>query len=353
MPLKHPLKIVADEEIPLVNILFGQVGDLTFKPGHKIKRSDLMNADILLVRSITTVNEALLHETSVKFVGIASAGLDHVDREWLNQHKIRWANAKGSNAKAVVEYVLSCIAALQQKNLLRHGRLRVGIIGVGTIGTLIAKYCNQLGFEIICHDPPKASFDKNFISTPLEQFYACDVITIHASLIRHGKHPSFHLINEKFLNNIKKDCVLINTARGAIVDSQALLKNKSTIACCDVWENEPNINPALLEQATIATPHIAGYSKNAKLKATLILYQKAQALFNLPPISNEDKIINLEEKKVRLEKNKDWQSMILAHYNPFHDTEIMKTKLFNNLNAIGKNFYRLRKNYVWRDEFIK
>lgn len=352
MQNSQTLNIVADEEIPLVRTLFGQFTQIKLKPGDEIQREDLINADILLVRSITRVDEALLHNTPVKFVGIAAAGIDHVDGNWLDKNKIIWHNAKGSNAHAVAEYVLCCIAALQQKKLLHDAPLRVGLIGIGNIGKAVKHYFDQLGYEVLCHDPPKAAKEKNFVSTPLSHLIDCNLISIHASLEKKGEHPSFHLIDEKFLASLKEGTILINTARGAVVDSQALLNHRSIIACLDVWENEPWIDLALLDHATIATCHIAGYSKNAKINATFMLYEQMQNYFNLPSLTEKNELLNNNIKKIKLDKNKDWQSMLLNHYNPFDDTKEMKTKLLNDPKNIGENFYWLRKNYRWREEFI-
>lgn len=337
------MKIVVDEQIPLVDELFS-AHRLLKKPGTEICRADLMNAQMLWVRTVTPVNAALLQDTAVRFVGSATAGYDHLDIPWLEKQGIFWANAPGANAIAVVEYVLMVIAALQTQGLLCHRPLRAGIIGMGRVGSLVSDYLSQAGFEIIANDPPRSETEKTFYSTPLEKFTDLDLICLHTSLTRHPPHPSYHLLTKHFFQRQKPGTVLINAARGEVVDTATLLQQKKLHLCLDVWENEPNIDINLLDQALIATPHIAAYSIAAKRRASLLLYAKAQEFFGWPKITLGMKA---GVKKLPFE----WQKQALNLFNPLEYTVKMK-ECINQKGMVAEQFLELRKSYTWRKSLL-
>ncbi len=270
------MKIIADEKIPLVQDYFGKNNELILKPGRTLSHDDVKEADMLLVRSVTRVNETLLKDTAVKFVGSVSAGIDHLDIEWLNKKNIMWRAAQGSNAAAVAQYVLCVIAALQKMKLLAEKNLRAGVIGVGFVGKEVVEKLKMLGIEVFQNDPFRADAEKDFISTSLEKFNEFDLILLHTPLTRDGKYPTHHLIDKNFLKKQKKHSVLLNAGRGAVIDSDALKKYGKHLVCClDVWENEPNIDREILNFATIATPHIAGHTIQAKNRATKMIFDAA------------------------------------------------------------------------------
>ncbi len=191
------MKIVVDNLIPLVDELFrDQI--LIKKPGQSIRREDLVDADILWVRTLTPVTPQLLQGTSIKFVGSATAGFDHIQTKWLEEQGIGWGYAPGSNAGAVAEYVDCCIAALQTQGLLNGNHLTAGIIGVGYAGSEVARHLSAQGFSLLLNDPPKQECDKSFQSVPLDQFKTVDLVCVHASLTNTGKFPSYHLLNDDF-----------------------------------------------------------------------------------------------------------------------------------------------------------
>lgn len=346
------ITIIADDKIPLLAETFGQTNiNLISKPGCLITKNDLIDGDLLLVRTVTPVNETLLKGTSIKFVGSATAGFDHIDRTWLNENGIRWSSAQGCNAQAVSEYVLSCIARLQINKQLTKSKLKVGLIGVGHTGNRVLYYLRKLGYNVLCHDPPKALQDKNFSSVPLTEFFDRDLICIHASLNEYPQFPSFHLVDHSFLEQLKPGCVILNVGRGAIVNNQALSSSTHIIPCLDVWENEPNINFDLLQKCIIATPHIGGYSFAAKQRATIMLYRQAQRLFELPEI-NEANLIPQKNKKIELSSESNWQEAVLSCFDPMAETQRMKTTLLTNPKNIQVLFENLRREYQLRPEFL-
>lgn len=342
------MKILADDKIPLVKELFGNFAEIVQKPGTLIRAEDLKGVDVLLVRTVTRVNQALLENSSVRFVGSATAGIDHLDCDYLEQARITWANAKGANAPAVAEYVLSCIAVLQEQQVLPTS-FRLGIIGMGEVGKRVAALLKPIAAEILLNDPPRAWIDPDFHSTDLKEFASLDLISLHAPLTHTGAYPTYHLINAKFLATLNPQCVLLNAGRGAVIDEAALMNlNPLPKLCLDVWEHEPEINLKLMQSAVIATPHIAGYSLESKYRATLILYQHAQRLFNLPNPNIEP----LFPSKTKLAwPCKNWQRELLQHYNPLNDSAEMKTHLLNS-KEVGKNFEHLRRNYKLRNEIL-
>lgn len=335
-------KIVADDKIPYVKELFSPLGKLIQKPGTDIHHNELIDADILLVRTITQVDASLLKNTAVKFVASASAGHDHIDNVWLNKAGIAWAYAPGANAQAVANYVIGCINYLVKQKLLTADP-RAGVIGVGHVGTAVTAALKQYGFEVFCNDPPRAAQEDDFISIPLSKFYELDLICVHTPLTTTGIFSTYHLLNQAFFNQLKPGCVILNAGRGAVVDNQALLATRQLIACLDVWENEPNINLDLLKKAVIATPHIAGYSQPAKLRATLMIYEKT--------------IQFLQTIKANYPRNykiiiHDFEKSISHHnkslYNPQQDTAQMKAVLLKHPNEVSHYFRQLRREYPLR-----
>ena len=344
------MKIVADENIPFLKELLPNDAELILKPGRDIQRHDLIDADILMTRTVTPVNADLLANTAVKFVGTATAGYDHLDTSWLTDNGIAWAYAPGVNATAVAEYVICCIAYLQTQNVLSP-QARIGVIGVGHIGAKVAKRLQTLGLDVLLNDPPRAAQESHFYSTPLSQFQDLDCICLHTPLTTTGSFPTHHLLNESFLKTLNPSCVLLNAGRGAVIDNVALAKSSMKTICLDVWENEPNIVLSLLEKATIATPHIAGYSLQAKFQAVYMIYEKIKKHFHFQDAHPEDFLMDIRKKiKLPVVPNDTWQTLALKIYNPVDDTQIMKKTLLSASDP-ARAFETLRQHYAFRNEF--
>ncbi|TVR17117.1 MAG: 4-phosphoerythronate dehydrogenase [Balneolaceae bacterium] len=240
--------------------------------------------DALLIRTVTKINhETLPFGGNLKFIGTATAGFDHIDRTHLNNLGIAFARSEGCNSNAVGEYVLTSLLKWAESNRQSINKLRIGIVGCGYTGTAVNYYLKKIGFETVLYDPPKAGRIPAFKSAPLEQLLDCNVLTFHTPLTTSGKNKTLHLCGKEWLDNGFK--LIINSARGGVVDENALLnaKEHGTVDdfILDVWENEPDFLDEAAKQAFIATPHIAGYSREAKFRASEIVIAKLCKFFGL------------------------------------------------------------------------
>lgn len=266
------MRIVVDENIPLVNEFFGHLGEVVCLPGRTMTAADVRYADALIVRSVTKVNPALLDGSQVKFVGTCTIGVDHLDQPYLDANGIRWSSAPGCNANSVVEFVYAALCHLDINWL----PVKFGIIGCGNVGGLLYKRLKAQGVDVRCYDP-NLTLVQNPDLTSLEEVLACDVISMHTPLITKGPHPSFHLLGRKELLQLKTGAVLINCGRGPVINNQALLEvlveRNDLRVVLDVWEPEPDISLELLNKVFLGSPHIAGYSYDGKLNGTEMIYQ--------------------------------------------------------------------------------
>ncbi|MEM1111752.1 MAG: 4-phosphoerythronate dehydrogenase [Pseudomonadota bacterium] len=285
------IKILADENMRGLEEAFASLGELVTAAGRDIRGADLKDVDVLLVRSVTRVDAALLEGSAVKFVGTATAGYDHVDRSYLGEHDIGFAAAPGANANAVVEYVLAAIAACDDhlERLFDGGR--VGIVGAGHVGSLLARRLASLGVEYVAYDPWLAA-DTVPHAAALEDVLSSQVVTLHPELTQREPWPSRHLLEASRLAGIKAPQLLINASRGPVIDGRALLERlraeDSPNCVLDVWEDEPSVNPALYQRCFLGTAHIAGYSLDAKRRATEMLATAVCAHFGREPPVTDD-----------------------------------------------------------------
>lgn len=301
----------------------------------------LSNQDILLCRSTLKITEALLKNQRLKYIATASSGTDHIDPNLLAAYQIDLIDAKGCNAASVADYLLATIAWLQQQKILSTPK-KLGIIGLGMVGTKVRECLKPLQATIVTYDPLKVQ--EGFISCPLEQLYECDVLSIHAELHTHAPYPSYHLINQDFINQLKPHCIIINAARGDLVDENALLTtNKPLTYCTDVYSHEPKINPLIIEKATLCTPHIAGHNLEAKYRAVALVSQKLHQIAGLPLPVYATPPPPLTAIGQRLQS---WQEQVLSIYNPGLETEQLK-------QAKDKQaaFLRLRQAHQQRHDF--
>ena len=277
------LHIVVDENIPFAKESFGTLGQVTRVKGRDLSNARLLNADVLVVRSVTQVNEALLANTPVKFVGTATIGTDHVDLDYLQRSGIGFASAPGCNAQAVVEYVASCLFWLQQQRGFQFSGKTLGIFGAGNVGSLLRQLAPLLGMKVLCADPPLAQVGTQGLDSP-EQVWQADVLSFHVPYTQQGAHATHHMVTYERLMALPPNGLLINSARGAVVDNQALYlalrQRPDLLAVLDVWEHEPGVDQRLLSQVQLATPHIAGYSLEGKVRGTWSIYQQLMQYFN-------------------------------------------------------------------------
>ena len=276
------MKIVADANIIEIESSFRELGELVLIPGRKISNADLVDADALLVRSVTRVDRSLLDGTAVRFIATASSGVDHIDLDYLADKGIGFADAKGSNANAVVDYCFAALAFALLKQKIALAELEVGIIGGGAVGGLFANKLTELGIAHRVYDPFLVVRGRH--CRTLDEAMQCKVVSLHVPLTQVGAHPTASLVGAKQLELLPADSVLINTCRGAVVDEHALaelLTERADITTVfDVWENEPDIDVSLALRVDIATPHIAGYSQPAKVAATECILRGFQRYFS-------------------------------------------------------------------------
>ncbi|AMX02797.1 4-phosphoerythronate dehydrogenase [Microbulbifer thermotolerans] len=351
--MKHSeLTIVADENIPALETYFGDLGRLLRLPGRTLSREQLMDADILLVRSVTRVNEELLSGTPVRFVGSCTIGTDHLDTAWLEGQGIRWSAAPGCNANSVIEYVFCALAAL---GIDWNGR-EFGIVGCGNVGGLLRERLQAMNIPCAVYDPWRPD-DPD--SASLERVLEQDVVCLHAPLVKGGPHPSFHMIGAGQLARIKDGATLISAGRGAVVDNRALLEllraGKRFNTVLDVWENEPDIDTALLDLVDIGTPHIAGYSADGKLAGTRMIRGALARALKLPqqPAADERHLpvrqlgVGAESSFAEFSAMADY---LLQIYDPRADDRRLRAAAGGD-QPMGGAFDRLRREYPERLEF--
>ena len=282
------MKILADENIPHVVSAFSTIGHVQTIEGRTITPKDLKHIDILLVRSVTKVDKQLLKGSSVRFIGTATIGFDHIDLDYLKQNDIGFASAPGCNANSAAEYVLSTLLVLAQQQNFKLRDKTIGIVGCGNVGSNVLQKLQALGVRCLVNDPPLQEAQNNqeaFVD--LETVLQADIVTLHVPLEKSGLHPTYHLVNRHFLAQLKDDAILLNISRGDVVDEAALMysliNHPNLTIVLDVWSHEPAINPLLVQKATIATPHIAGYSLDGKLRGTEMLYTAVCQYFQYKP----------------------------------------------------------------------
>jgi len=271
------MKIIADENIPFVEDCFSSIGKVEAVPGREITPCVVADADVLLVRSITPVGADLLAGSKVRFVATATIGFDHIDVDFLRRNNIGFASAPGSNANSAAEYVIAGLLEMGRKYEIDLEEKSIGIIGVGNVGSRVAKKCASLGMQIYLNDPPLQRQTGEGKYLPLDELFDCDFITLHTPLTFEGVDKTYHLADEKFFKSLKERCVFVNASRGGVVDSRALKTairaGRLRAAVLDVWENEPDIDVELLEMVDIGTPHIAGYSLDGKVVGMIMIYK--------------------------------------------------------------------------------
>lgn len=331
------MNILADASLPCLPDAFPAPFHLHLFDDNRKIPALMADKQILICRSTLRIDADTFPSLPFNFVATASSGTDHIDEHYLQQNNIRLISAKGCNAQAVCDYVLASLAWLR-KNKLFCGS-KIGVIGVGAVGTQIVQRLRKLGMEIICYDPPKAMTDPSFSSCKFRELYSCDVITVHANLHTQQPHPSWHLLDEDFFKHYRG--ILINAARGDIVNENKLLQYDQIIYCTDVYYGEPNVNPAIIDRATLCTPHIAGHSIEAKIRAVYLLSEQLHKALSLPPPLRPQQ---LKTTACPLNKS-NWEDIVLKHYNP--DTESQQLKLASDKKLC---FIDLRKAHNFRHD---
>lgn len=351
--------IVADENIPLLDAFFEGFGEIRRVPGRSIDRATVEQADVLLVRSVTNVNRALLEGSQVRFVGTCTIGTDHLDLDYFQRAGITWSSAPGCNARGVVDYVLGSLLTLAEIEGADLTQRTYGVVGAGEVGGRLVKVLKGLGWNVLVCDPPRqAAEGGDYVS--LEQIIEqCDVISLHTPLKKHGAQSTWHLFDRHRLNQLKPGTWLINASRGPVVDNtalrQVLLQREDLQAVLDVWEGEPEVDVALAELCVLATPHIAGYSLDGKQRGTAQIYQAyCQFLGQPEQVSLSDLLPAPWLAQVTLNGQSDpaWALAMVcrAVYDPRRDDADFRRSLVGNVSEQRAAFDALRKHYPLRRE---
>ena len=348
------MKIIIDDKIPYIRGAFESVAEVVYLPGSKTTPEVVRDADAIVTRTRTICNEKLLSGSSVKFIATATIGYDHIDTDYCDSVGIRWTNAPGCNSKSVEQYIASTLMVLAEKNGWNLSEKCIGVVGVGNVGSKVARICEIFGMKVLLNDPPRerAEGSDKFVSLETIQNEA-DIITLHVPLNMKGEDATFHLVNNSFLNALKKKPVLINSCRGEVIETKAVkvaLKSGQLSAfVCDCWENEPDLDLELLSLTEIATPHIAGYSKDGKATGTLMSVQAISkylglGLENWQPTGIEQPLEPVFEiNGAGLTEQQIISKAILHTYDIRNDDQDLR----NNV----EKFEQLRGDYPTRREF--
>ncbi len=351
------MKIIVDENIPFGREAFENFGKVELHNGREINASLCKNADALIVRSITKIDKELLDNSSVKFVGTATIGTDHIDQNYLEKKKIAFSSAAGCNSYSVAEYVFSALTYFANKYKFNLGKQSIGVVGYGNIGKKVVTIAETLGMQVVVNDPPlqRTTSERHF--STLEEALKCDIVTFHVPLNKSGIDKTIHLLNEENISLIKEGTILINSSRGKVVSNEVLkkrLENKNDIrTVLDVWETEPNYDSELLKLVSIGTPHIAGYSYEGKVNGTVMIYKALSQ--HLSVNSNwKPKLIEVVDNKIECNGSETEEELLLKlfskSYSIIEDDALMRQGLNLPLNEKLEHFDRLRKKYRIRRE---
>ena len=354
------MKIFYDENMPFAAEFFQDFGYLTPFSGRDLTAEQVESADVLLVRSITKVNESLLSKNSaLKFVGTATIGFDHIDQAYLISRNVAFTSAPGCNAVSVAEYVISSLVVLAERYQLKLLDMTVGIVGAGNTGSRLSEKLTSLGIKHVLSDPFLASDpldNRKFVD--LDEALKCDVISLHVPKTMQGEHSTFHLLNEQRLTKLSQEQILINACRGEVIDNHALLNLKQSghalKVVLDVWENEPNILDELISYCEITTAHIAGYSLEGKARGTEMLYRALCQHLNVPVEKSLENFLP-ESGINQIEINQQFDEILLNQlvkivYDVRRDDGLFRQQIgYQHINRHA--FDHIRKTYPARREF--
>lgn len=325
--------------------------------------------DAAIIRTVTKISSnRLKNKGKLKHIATASAGFDHIDTNFLNRINLPFSTAVGSNAQSVAEYVFTAISLISLEENLDLKQFKVGIVGLGNVGSALKQILDQIGVKTICYDPPKEQRDQNFTSCSMQDLSETELLSFHVPYISNGKYATRFMFKDHPTFWSNPFTAVINTSRGGVLDENLLLdaKNNSKIKflISDVWENEPHYNPMYRKAQYLATPHIAGYSAEAKVRASWMSLKAISIALNVEFCGDfEDwcRQLLVEDPAID-ELNKRWSSTdrkinkrllydlinahpILKYHNALANLDHLKTE------ARGEAFQQLRKQTKLRREF--
>ncbi len=351
------IRVLADQNLYKIQTFLPEEVELQkFDPSSGLPE-DWSSYHGLFIRTVTPVNEQLLKDSSdgaLTFIGSGSAGFDHVDLNALEQRGITFAHAPGCNARAVAEYVVTALLKWGERNRRELGKLQIGVVGVGNVGSALVKILDNLSLSYRLYDPPRAEKETDFTSVDLNSLLDSDILTFHTPLTTETDYPTYHWLNKNILKSHSFD-LIINSARGGVVDEKALLEshenNRVGSFVIDVWDNEPLFSDELARNAFIRTPHIAGYSRQAKLRASRMICASLADHFGLtfpPPLpGSQTEIADMFD-----ESRFQTLTELIDHIHPLDEYQQAIDKLIglpDNKKSTG--FAHIRTNRPYRNEF--
>ena len=346
------MKIVVDQNIRGAGSTFGLHSRLEVVDGRKLRAEQLVDTDVLIIRTTTRVDKQLLQDSAVGFVGTTSIGTDHLDIDWLEQQGITWASAPGCNADSAAQYTLAMMWLACERLGCRLTDQRVGIIGRGNVGSRVQRLLAALGVESVANDPPLADLGESDLVS-LEEAVAQDIVCLHVPLNRTGAHPTYRFIAAQELARMSDHALLVNTARGNVIDGKALmaeLEEGRLHAALDVWPGEPEFSSDLLESTTVATPHVAGYSDDGKRNGTQLVYQAFCEWADLPPFQQSEPSIGHLELDIAAGEAAISKALDAACFVRRHDDEMRALSTLAPDDR-ATEFDRLRREYPPRRDF--
>ncbi|HPN83748.1 MAG TPA: 4-phosphoerythronate dehydrogenase PdxB [Victivallales bacterium] len=346
------MKFVVDEKIPFLKGVLETAGaEVLYLSGAKICRRDLIDADGIIVRTRTNCGESILEGTKVKFIATATIGFDHIDTEYCDSKGIYWTNAPGCNSSSVAQYICSALLNWSDSRGVDINGAAIGIIGVGNVGSKVAKVADALGMKVLLNDPPRQRKEGGDFVSIEKILHDADVITLHVPLQDEGTDKTYHMADDNFFREIRRKALFVNSSRGEVVDSSALKRAiKDGIirdAIIDVWEDEPDIDRELLALAKFATPHIAGYSTDGKANGTAMSVRAASKFFKLGLDGWFPEGVPLpSQTKIDVSDTESWASILKA-VNFSYDIK----RDDKSLRSSPSDFEKLRGSYPLRREF--
>lgn len=331
------MRIVIDSDIPFIQGVLEPYAEVEYIKGKLISNRSVANADALIIRTRTLCNESLLGGSSVKLIATATIGTDHIDLDYCQQMGITVRNAKGCNARGVLQWVAAALRHIVLSDRKRPSDYTLGVVGVGAVGSLVSEYARHWGFQVLECDPPRKEREGGDFRSIEELAQRCDILTFHTPL----DPTTRHLLNQKLLDVMRPDATILNASRGGVVDNCAVA-NSSHRYAFDVWENEPNIAGCTLERSLIATPHVAGYSLQGKANATALSVRAIANYFGLPLTEWYPAEVSAVKPQLI-----GWDEMVatIDNYYPISEES-------NHLKLHPEEFETLRNSYAYRTEYF-
>lgn len=346
--------LIIDDAIPYAQEIFSHLGRVITVAGKEIDAQIVQNADALIVRSRTQVNQSLLQNSRVQFVGSTVVGLDHIDQAYLQQRNIPFYSAQGCNANSVAEFIITTLFDLAEHFQFNLFEKTLGIIGVGHVGKLVHQKATALGITCLLNDPPRARLEEerggeNFVS--LKACLTADIITFHTPLTTTGEDATFDLLSAERLKAIQPRQILINAARGGIINEAAWQQTATLANVIDCWEDEPNISPPLYQTAYLATPHIAGHSLDAKIAGSSMVYHALCKAWNKTPQTDWQQNLPPLPPVIQLKEKASHQATLHALFQQTHNIQQDDQAIrANNIQQVHQKYEHYRRHFpIYRE----